>query len=280
MDPAITPQDPQGGGAGAATPAADAPQAIELNDDSLVRIPGAKDPVKYGEHFRGLQSELTKRAQAAKKLEEGRAELERRLQEREGQLRQYVEAVQRYQSRGGQQQQADPYADLENAPYVTGKQAAEMLRRLSEQAGGFRPEIQQRDQAILMLGQVIKQLRDQVNSFATERSEANEAEKVRKFVKDGGYPEEAYDLARELYAGYEGDNLDEDFPNIFKRRWEQVIALARKLDQDKLRAGRLAPWTPGKGGNGSASKPLTFKDHSPKGIADALWGSIENGEGT
>ncbi len=278
MDAAITP----GGGEGV-TPAAtadaatQAPTPIELSDESLIQLKGQDKPVKYGEHFRGLQSELTKRAQAVKRYEEQQRQLESRLQERETQLRQYVEAVQRIQASRGQQ---DPYGDLENQPYVTGRAAADALRNLNQQYGQVPQALQQRDQAILLLGHVIQNLQSQVQSLTQGNGDAQLEAKIRKFVKDGNYPDEAYDLAREIYGAYEGDDLDQDFPNIFKKRWDQVVALARKLDQDKIRASRTLPWTAGKGGQGSASKPFKISDHSPAGIADQMWPSISGGSET
>jgi prefoldin subunit 5 len=280
MDTAINPGAGEQGGAATPTQTpAQTPTPVKVSDDLLLQVEGSDKPVTYKEHFRGLQSELTKRAQAAKRYEEQHRQLEARLQERENQLRQYVEAVQRIQAQrqgGGQ----DPYGDLENSPYVNGRQAADAFRALNQQYGQIPQALQQRDQAILLLGTVIQNLQAQVQQFAQQRGDADLEAKIRKFVKDGNYPDEAYDLAREIYGAYEGDDLDQDFPDIFKKRWDQVVALARKLDQDKLRSQRTLPWTPGKGGQGSASKPFKIQDHSARGIADQLWPSISGGSET
>ena len=75
---------PAGGGQSAAglgnAANPNAPQVIELSEDSLVRLPGAKEPVRYGDHSRGFQSEFTKRAQEAKRYRQEAEKYQRELE--------------------------------------------------------------------------------------------------------------------------------------------------------------------------------------------------------
>ena len=104
--------------------------------------------------------------------------------------------------------------------------------------------------------------------------------KISNWLKEGGYPSEAADLAKEIYLAYEGDDLDNEFPQIFANRWEQIQQIIDSQRKAKVEAARR-PLLPGRGGNGVASKPIGLKgNESSKQLADTLWDAMQAGETT
>ena len=75
-----------------------------------------------------------------------------------------------------------------------------------------------------------------------------------------------------VYLAHEGDDLDSEFPAIFKDYWEDTNREIEEQRQAKVNGARKQPFIPGKGGNTGPSKPLTLKgNESSKDIADMLW---------
>lgn len=252
------------------TPAAE-PTPIELRDDSLVKIPGSDKPVKYGEHYRGLQGQLTRASQRAAELERKYAQAEAVAREREQQLQRYNTP---------REQHVNPAADLvgklKSLAYLTGEDAASMVETIVNQVGQFGTEFQRRDAAIMLLYNQIKRMSDQVNGLQSNHLNSSFESKISRWVGDLGLPVEATDFAKELYLAYEGEGLDDEFPTILKNRWEQITGLSRKAEQARIAQARQLPFVPGKGGQGVPSKPLTDRlaKASPKEVADELWDAM------
>ena len=261
-----------GSGGAAAVPAADAqsatpvaePQAIDLDENALIRIKGSNKPVKFGEHVRGFQSQFTKASQKA-------AELERQLQARDAQLQRYEQARQRASQQG---QQPDVFESLRALPYLKGEDAVEIVQSIGQQ-------IQQRDQVLLAALQQMQQMQRVLSGLNDTSTEASFDAKITRFLSEGGYDAGLKNFAKELYVAYEGDDLDQDFPRILKERLDEIQTVLDTQKQAKLRAARGMPFVPGKGGQAGPSKPLTLApDASPRMIADQLWDQLQAGSGT
>src|SRR3990167_4477661 len=98
-----------------------APSIIELSEDSMVKLPGAKDPVRYGDHYRTFQSEFTKRAQEAASLRAEKAKLTQQLQDYQRRLQQ----GQRQQGQAPKPNRLQELAgQLKSLTYLNGEQAA------------------------------------------------------------------------------------------------------------------------------------------------------------
>lgn len=261
-----------GSGGAAAVPAADAqsatpvaePQAIDLDENALIRIKGSNKPVKFGEHVRGFQSQFTKASQKA-------AELERQLQARDAQLQRYEQERQRASQQG---QQPDVFESLRALPYLKGEDAVEIVQSIGQQ-------IQQRDQVLLAALQQMQQMQRVLSGLNDTSTEASFDAKITRFLSEGGYDAGLKNFAKELYVAYEGDDLDQDFPRILKERLDEIQTVLDTQKQAKLRAARGMPFVPGKGGQAGPSKPLTLApDASPRMIADQLWDQLQAGSGT
>lgn len=248
--------DVSGGGSSSDTPAvADTP--VDIDDNRLIRVKGSDKPVKFGDHVRGFQSQATKAAQA-------RAAAERELATTRARLQAFEQERQR--SANQAPRQADPYEALAQLPYLTGEHAVEVVRTIGEQ-------IKQRDQVILGLLKQFKETQGIVNNLHRGSTNQQFEAKISKFITDAGLPPEASDWAKETYLAYEGDDLDQEFPQILSNRWEQLNRLFEAKRQAAINANRKTPFLPGKGGQTAPSKPLEVKANATaKEMADQLFG--------
>lgn len=251
------------------------PQVIDLTDDSMVRVPGQKDPVKYGEYYRGFQSQFTRKAQEAARAAERAQQLEQAIQERDQRLAYFQRQQQSAQQAAPGQALREKLAQL---PYLSGQQAAEVIEHVSGQFDQFGSALQERDAALVLLTRQLMQVNQVVNSLKDRTSSADFDGKIHSYVESLGLPTEAEELAKEIYLAYEGDDLDEEFPQILRTRWEQIENAIRQRDRQKVEAARRVPFLPGKGGTGAPSNPLNnLSRASARDIADSLWPGLGEG---
>jgi hypothetical protein len=247
-----------------------APSPIDLAEDALIRIKGQEKPVKFNEYFKGFQSQFTKASQEA-------ARLKAALQEREQRLKQYETERQRAsQQQTAQNPQNDVYAQLEQLPYLSGKDA----RAVVESIQGA---ITQRDQVLIAALKKIQTMEKMVSGLSENHSMQNFEGKISRWLQDGGYDPGYGDLAKEIYLAYEGDDLDNEFPQIFASRVKQIEDIWEKTRAAKVNAARQqrSPFVPGKGGQTGPSNPLKLDPRaSHREVADQLWDAIQDGPKT
>ena len=283
----VIPSDSGSSGASDSTPQGGTPQVaqpatpIDVAEDTLLRIKGQKDPIKFGDLSKRQQADYTRKtqqhqAQVAKERQGLAAERSR--------LEQVAAALASRQQGGqGNQSPTDPFlTELGGAEYIDGKTAVKMIRAIQEQ--GFTPlvsAIKERDQVITQMYQHLVQLSNTVKELGGRAGSSDFDGKINQWLADGGYPPEAADFAKELYLAYEGDDLDAEFPAIFEARWKQIQGLFDAQRQAKVDAARRSLLVPGRGGNGAASRPIGLKGHeSAKETADMLWDAMQARSGT
>lgn len=252
---------PSGGGtpnpSGGTPSAAIEPSAIDVDDNVLIRVKGSDKPVKFGEHVRGFQSQFTRASQEA-------ARLKGELAKRDQRLQQFERERQAAQSRQQGNQGNELVDQLKTLPYLSGEQAHQVIQGIGEQ-------FKQRDMVLLAALNQVKQMKSVLDGLHGNHINSSFEGKISKWIDEGGYPKELTNWAKELYLAYEGDDLDQEFPRILKERYEEVNKALNAQREAKVRAARQT-FVPGKGGNGSPSKPLEFKgNESAKDIADRLW---------
>ena len=254
----------------------------ELTDDTLVRIPGQDQPVKYGELYKRLQADHTRKTTEAAKLraalDKERADWGTQRQSEESNLKQLAAQLLQRQSRSTE---PNPLDSIRELPYVDGKTAAGIVQLFQEQ--GIAPivgAIQERDKVIQYLHQQVLSLAQAVNAIRGQGAEQAFDVKINGWLKDLDLPAEAADLAKEIYVAYEGDDLDQEFPDILKKRWESVVNAIRKLDKTRVDMAKKARFeVPGKGGAGVAGKLKGLRgDESAKETSDYLWEMMQGGE--
>jgi hypothetical protein len=255
---------PSGTNAAAEAPSSPAnePTPIELSDDALIRIKGSDKPVKFSDHVKGFQSQFTKASQRA-------ANAERLLAERDAKLR-ALEQAQNQARSAPQAASEDVFASLRQLPYLSGEDAVGVVQSIGEQ-------LRQRDMVLMGTLKQLQSMKQLVDQLSSTHSAQSFESKINNFLSQGGYVPEYADYAKELYNAYEGDDLDQEFPQILSSRLEQLEKLIDAKRTAKVAAARRQPFIPGKGGNANPSKPLQVKaDASAREIADELWESLSH----
>jgi hypothetical protein len=270
-------QEPQGGSVGQSGQggggALNSPTVIDLSEDSMVRLPGAKDPVRYGDHYRGFQSEFTKRAQAAKTAETRAAQLQQQL----------AEYQRRSQSQAQQTQQPNKLKalgeQLRSLTYLSGEQAAGVVGQLTEQFGAYEQALAKRDTALGLMYKRMMQMDQTLQGLNSTQTNASFETKINEFAKAGHIPEKLIPRVKELYLAYEGDDLDQEFPRILSEWYEDIKTVSRDTERQRVEGARRNPFVPGQGGNASPGQKLqTHARSSAKEIADAFWPGMVDGD--
>ena len=240
---------------------------IELTENSMVRLPGAKDPVRYGDHYRGFQSEFTKRSQETARSREQVATLTQQLQR-----------FQQQQQQQPPQQAPNPNVELaqqlKQLPYLKGEDAARLTEHIANQLAERDKSLEQRDLAISLMYKQMKQLASQVTQLTGRTTNSDFDSKMATFAKQGGNL--PINFVKELYMAYEGDDLDAEFPRILRERVNELNGHFKNAEKTRVELARRQPFVPGKGGNGSAGKPLNLARASSKQLADAFFPGGEN----
>ena len=257
---------------------------VDLSDDTPVRWPGEKEPIRYGDLAKRLQADYTKKTQSfsreqqtfQQQMNQARAEI---AAER-ARLEQLAASL--LQRQNGQPQ--DEFLNqLTGKPYIDGQTAAALYKELKENGlGQVFQEIQKRDQVSQMLYGEVMSLRKELQSLRGNHVNQQFEGKINRWLTDGGYPPEAAELAKEIYLAYEGDDLDAEFPTIFQNRWNQLQNIFRSQQQQKVEAAKKRPFSfPGKGGNGTPGKTIGLKgNESPREAADFLWDALQASDQT
>jgi hypothetical protein len=257
--------DPAGGAdPGVAEP--DVP--IELDENRLIKVKGSDKPVKFGEHVRGFQSQFTKASQEAARLKEQLAAERNRIAQFEREKAQWSQQQQAGQPRN------DIMAQLEQLPYLDGKSAAQLVQSIGQQ-------LQQRDQIMLTALNQMREMKATLSGLNQNHVNTSFDNKIRGWLKEGGYPDDpsVTELAKEIYLAYTGDDLDQEFPQMFQQRWESLNRVLETQRAQKVAAARKQPFIPGRGGQAGPSKPLQFKgSETPQEIAATLWNEIQGSE--
>lgn len=247
-----------GDGGGAPLDAPAEPTVFDLKDDSLIRVNGADKPIKYGEAFRGFQATATRAAQEAARYKAQIAQYEAR--ERQLEAQRQAEARQR-----AGQGRVDALEALRQLPYLDGATAA----NLRETIAG---EIQQRDQVLLAALTRMQQMEKVLEQLSNSHTGAAFEGKISNWVKSLGLPPEAAEAAKVFYLAHEGDDLDDQFPDMFRAHWENQQRIFEAQRQAKITAAKKQPFLPGKGGGAGPSKPLALDPRlSAMEVADQLF---------
>ena len=267
--------------AGAGAGEGSKPQVFDLADDTLIRVKGQGEPVKFGDLSKRQQADYTRKTQQAQQLQATATRERQQLAAERARLEGIAASLaSRQDGRGGD---ADPFlAELGKAEFIDGKTAVKLVQALQQQ--GFAPianAIAERDKVITQLYQHVVQLSNTVKEMGGRFGQTDFDGKINNWLKEGGYPLEAADLAKEIYLAYEGDDLDNEFPQIFEARWNQIQTILDGQRKAKVDAARTLPKLPGRGGNGTASKPIGLKGtENAKQTADMLWDALQAGEQT
>ena len=260
--------------------------AREFTDNDLVRVPWSKEPIKHGELYKRLQADHTKKTTEAANLrrqyERDRAEWTRSKQAEETRLKQLATEL-LAQRRGNGQGQVDPFAKLEGVQFVDGKTAAQLFRDLHENGlGGIHNAIRERDAVIETLAGQMQRLQRAFQQVSGTVAGSGFESKIDGFLKAQGLSDKYKQFAKELYMAYEGDDLDEQFPQILRERVDGLKAMWEEEQNQRVESARKRPFPfPGKGGTGTTSKKLALTGReNARQTADVVWEAMQGGDDT
>lgn len=246
----------QGQGANGAVVPGSTSEPMDWDDNRQFRFKGQDKPISAKDYVRGFQSQMTKASQEA-------ARLKKELAIHQDRIRQFEQVAQ--PNGGGENGGEQMLQEITAAPFISGQQMGGILQDL--QVG-----IRERDGVQMSVLKKIASIEKVLSELHGSSLQQGHETKLKAWLKDGGYPDEAFDLADIIYRGYEGENLDEEFPAIFANRWKQMkAAITRQATGERERARNL-PWVPKQGGNTGPGKAqgLTGKE-TPKQLADLFF---------
>lgn len=260
-----TPVD-SGTGGGTSTPQHE-PTVYDVSDpNALIRIKGSDKPVKFGEHVGGLQSQFTKASQKAAQFERELAQ-EKALRQNLEKERQRYEANQR-----PPQAQPDVFEALGALPYLTGQDAVKVVQNIGEQ-------IQQRDMVLIAALKELQSLKNAFGGIQETHTNSSFENMISKTLAANNLSPKYAQVAKEIYLAYEGDNWNEEFPQMLSSRLEELRGIWEEERQAKVNANRRQVFVPGRGTQVQPSKPLQLDPRlSPKQVADELWKQMEGSD--
>jgi len=234
------------------------------------------------------QAEYTKKTQALaqerKQWESQRAEQQSQLQQHAQQLQQQQYARQAAQEQAQQKQQGQAGTQgmldqLRSMPYLDGQTAAALMERMvNEGINPLNAAIQERDKALSKVYQDYKSLRDQVAQSQGKQAANDLDGRFAKIRDEQGLPDNEIvnELMRDVYFSHEGDDLDREYPDMLRKRWEGIQKAVRDADRATAQKAKTSPF-PSRGGEVSPTSGKTGGYQTPEERANALWPMLNPG---
>jgi hypothetical protein len=255
------------GGAGAAGAAA-AGAGMNISDDTPVTIGGKT----YGS-FKEYQQQFVPRSEHENFQKNYRTELRQNLAR-------LAQSIQRTggQGQGGGRPVADPFAEVWNSPIIDGKQ----LKQLAD--AGFGSLAQRIDQQQREMAAIKKQIGSLSGGYGTlaERNLHSDFERRIDATITATVGEESVkdpflrELAEDVWHSHENwtrGKEDQEFQEIFKKRFDAMEKFFRASDKRKLEAAKTRRWVR-PGGNGTPSGlPKFDPKRTNRDAAAALFGT-------
>jgi hypothetical protein len=234
------------------------------------------------------QAEYTKKTQALaqerKQWESQRAEQQGQLQQHAQQLQQqqYARQAAHEQTQHHQQGQASTKGMLDQLramPYLDGQTAAALMERMvNEGINPLNAKLQERDKALAKVYQDYKSLRDQVSKSQGKQAASDLDGRFAKIREEQGLPDSeiVHELMRDVYFSHEGDDLDREYPDMLRKRWEGIQKAVRDADRATAKKAKTSPF-PSRGGEVSPTSGKTGGYQTPEERANALWPMLNPG---
>jgi len=235
------------------------------------------------------QAEYTRKTQA---LAEERKQWDTERTKQTQQLQQYAQQMQQQQyarqaqqqaqqqSTQGQQSQTAMLDQLRQMPYLDGATAAQLMERMvNEGINPLNQALQQRDQVISKLNKDYRDLSDRVGTNQGRQAEQDLDARFLKIREAQGLPdaEIVHELMRDIYLSHQGETLDQEYPEMLRKRWEGLQKAVRDADRAAAKAAKASPF-PSKGGEVSPTSGKTAGYKTPEDRANELWPMLNPGQ--
>ena len=252
---------------------------VDLTDDTLVRWPGEANPIRYADLHKRLQADHTRKTQAAAKLQKSLEAERTKFQTESTAERRRLESMAAQLAGRGQPTGHPEWAKtLAAKEYISGQDMAQMMMAIQNDGfGGVGKALEQRDQAFALLYQRVLKAEAVLNRLSGASSQTEHEGRIRQAIQAlDRDPEDYIDTAKAIYAGYEGDDLESEFPEILRNHIERVEKAAEKRRSRNVGNARNRFPIPGRGGNGQPGRNLMLsgKENS-KETTDKLWELIQ-----
>ena len=230
------------------------------------------------------QAEFTRKSQALaeerRAWESQRGSQQQQLQQYAQQLQQQAAAGQQAQQQQGATQQQSMLDQLAKMPYLDGPTAAELMRRIMVE--GIQPlqqQLHQRDQALAQVYKDYKSLRDVVGKSYGKEAERDLDSRFAEIRAQQGLPDDEVirEIMQDIYYSHEGDDLNQEFPEMVRKRLEALNKTFKARDRKAVEAAKKSPF-PSKGGESSPISGKTGGYKTPQDRADELWPMISPGQ--
>jgi len=234
-----------------------------------------------------VQAEYTKKTQA---LAEERKSWDTQRQQQAQQLQQYAQQLQqqgqahqqqvhRAQQQAGQQQQQSMVDQLRSMPYLDGNTAAQLVERLvGEGITPMQQQLQQSQQALATVYRDYKALRDQVGSAQGHQAEKDLDSRFLELRDKHGLPDEEviHELMKDVYFSHEGDDLNDQYPDMLGKRVDGLRKVFRDMDRQAAAKAKESPF-PSRGGESSLTSGKTGGYKTPEDRTNELWPMLNPG---
>ena len=261
---------------------AEAPEISEGVSEEPV-APGGESS-DSGSWSKEQQAEFTRKSQALaeerRAWESQRGTQQQQLQQYAQQLQQQAAAGQQAQQQQGATQQQSMLDQLAKMPYLDGPTAAELMRRIMVE--GIQPlqqQLHQRDQALAQVYKDYKSLRDVVGKSYGKEAERDLDSRFAEIRAQQGLPDDEVirEIMQDIYYSHEGDDLNQEFPEMVRKRLEALNKTFKARDRKAVEAAKKSPF-PSKGGESSPISGKTGGYKTPQDRADELWPMISPGQ--
>ena len=231
------------------------------------------------------QAEYTRKTQA---LADERKQWEAERTQQTQQLQQYAQQMQQQQYARQAQQQSQQTQQSNNTmldqlrtmPYLDGNTAAQLMERMvNEGINPLNNALKQRDQALAQLYKDYKSLKDNVGASQGKQAEKDLEHRFTKIREEQGLPDNeiVHELMRDVYYSHEGDTLDQEYPDMLRKRWEGIQKAVRDGDRAAAKKAKESPF-PSQGGQISPTSGKTGGYKTPEERANELWPMIRPGQ--
>ena len=217
-------------------------------------------------------------AQERQHAEQASRQREEQLVERERQILQAATILQQRLAQG--QPTQDPYSKLRELSYVPGETLAEQLESLRRNdIGGLQNELKRRDQAIQLLHKQLQATQQAIQTMQGRSVESDFSSRLDSVRGQLGLPQEewATEFLKDIYLSHQGDDLNDQFPNMARSRFDALRKALREIDKAEAAKARALPTLPG-GGSGTPSQRLKEGYKTPDQLAEAFYSDSKGGD--
>jgi len=237
-----------GGGDDDRTAAEVAADLSSLDDDALIRVPDQDEPVSWKE-WRANHVPLSEYTKGRQELAEQRKQIDQERQRGEQFLREQWAQLQQVQAQ--MQSQAQPQTRAEQARatrfqqvmqrlqqkgWADGKDLEEAFDAARESVGEMLSPVQRRlqdqEDVLRLMWQHYQQMQQQVGTLGQTHSQQSIEQLFNPLREE--FPWANDEVFRDIYHSYEGDDLNEAFPQIVRERLSGIS----KSYQDYLKNKR------------------------------------------